>query len=83
MAIIINIKPEVREELSRQAAAHGWTLTRMPQAFSKRRPMSPPDRRSSVKASLTIRSRSLRSSLVRFLRSDEAFSRESLYRDHD
>jgi len=41
MTIIINIKPEVQEELSRQAAAHGVDVNSLRrQPASKRRPMS-------------------------------------------
>ncbi|HEV2687205.1 MAG TPA: hypothetical protein VGV35_01585 [Bryobacteraceae bacterium] len=84
MTIILEIKPEAQAELSRQAAAHGVDIgayaanllekaAHMPVASKKL------DQDQFDKALRELAQFSHRISLL----PDEAFSRESLYQDHD
>jgi hypothetical protein len=84
MTIIIDIRPEVQAELSRQAAAHGvdlgaYAATLLEEAAtaaagSKQLSQKQLDRTLEEIAQFSHKIPSL---------PDEAFSRESLYRDHD
>jgi hypothetical protein len=84
MSIIINIKPEVETELTRQAAAHGveldaYAATLLEEAAhmcaaSKKLSPDQLDR--------TLQELAQFSHKIPIL-PDEAFSRESLYQDHD
>jgi hypothetical protein len=65
MTIIIDIKPEVQAELSRQAAAHGVDIVAYARACSKRRHSFLSGGRPSAQASSTRRLRSLHSSRIR------------------
>ena len=67
MTILVDIKPEVQEELSRQAAAHASTVSKS---------LAP------HQLDNTLREIAQFSDKIPLL-PDEAFSRESLYRDHD
>ena len=84
MTITINIKPEVQEELTRQAAAHGVDVVSYAASLLEEA------------AHISARAKKLsRGQLDETLQElaqfshkipalpDEAFSRESLYRDHD
>jgi hypothetical protein len=84
MSIIIDIKPEVQEELSRQAAAHGvdigaYAATLLEEAAHL------------AAGSKTLSQEQLDKTLQELaqfsqkipLLPDAAFSRESLYQDHD
>jgi hypothetical protein len=84
MSIIIDIKPEVQAELSRQAAAHGVDVgayaatllevaARIPAEFKNLNPSQ---------LDKTLAELAQFSHKIPLL-PDEAFSRESLYRDHD
>jgi hypothetical protein len=84
MNLIINIRPEVHEELGRQAAAHGVDLddyaanllaeAAQVGAGSKKLSLEQLDKALEEIAQFSDKIPSL---------PDEAFSRESLYRDHD
>jgi len=84
MNLIINIKPEVREELGRQAAAQGVDLGDYAAnlleeaahlaAGAKKLSLEQLDKALEEIAQFSDKIPSL---------PDEAFSRESLYRDHD
>jgi hypothetical protein len=84
MSIIIHIKPEVETELTRQAAAHGvgldaYAVTLLEEAAQTGA--------ASKKLSPDQLDRTLQE-LAQFSHKipvlpDEAFSRESLYQDHD
>lgn len=84
MSILINIKPEVESELARQAAAHGIGLDIYAAALLEEAAHMAA---ASKKLSLGQLDRTLQE-LAQFshkipLLPDEAFSRESLYQDHD
>jgi len=84
MSIIINIKPEVQAELTRQAAVHGINIgdyaanlleeAAHAAAGSKKLSLEQLDKALEEIAQFSDKIPSL---------PDEAFSRESLYRDHD
>jgi len=85
MNIVIDIKPEVQAELDRQAAAQGVDIgayaANLLEAAAAQRPAG------SKKLSREQLDKTLQD-LAQFshkipLLPDEAFSRESLYRDHD
>lgn len=83
MSIIINIKPEVQAELSRQAAAHGvelepYAATLLEEAAH----MAAGKRLTPDQLDRTLKQLAEFSAKIPLL-PDEAFSRESLYRDHD
>jgi hypothetical protein len=84
MPLIVDIKPEVQAELSRQAAAHGVDVgvyaatllevaARIPAEFKN----LSPSQLDQTLAELAQFSHKIP------LRPDKAFLRESLYRDHD
>jgi len=84
MTIIVDIKPEVQEELSRQAAAHGVDIGAYAASLLEEAAHvpAPPKTLSHSQLEHTLQE------LAQFSRKipslpDEAFSRESLYRDHD
>ena len=84
MTIIINVKPEVKAELSRQAAAHGVDIDAYAASLLEEAARVPAG---SKKLSPDQLDRTLQE-LAQFSRKipllpDEAFSPESLYRDHD
>ena len=84
MSIIIEIKPEVQMELSRQAAAHGLDVGAYAAALLEAAAHLPAGSKNLSPSQLD---RTL-AELAQFshkipLLSDEAFSRENLYRDHD
>ena len=84
MTIIIDIKPEVQAELSRQAAAHGvdvgaYAATLLEEAAHI---SAGPKKLSQHQLDRTIQELAQFSHKIPLL-PDEAFSRESLYRDHD
>lgn len=81
---IIDIKPEVQAELSRQTAAHGVDIVAYAASLLEEAAQFPV-------GSKTLSVSQLNKMLEKFARfshkipslPDEAFSRESLYRDHD
>jgi hypothetical protein len=84
MAIIINIKPEVQEELSRQAAAHGLDVNSYAASLLEEAAHVPAGSKKLSQGQLdnTLQELAQFSHKIPAL-PDEAFSRESLYRDHD
>ena len=84
MNIIINIKPEVREELGRQAAAHGVDLGDYAANLLEKaaRLAVGPKKLSLEQLDKVLEEIGQFSDKIPSLH-DEAFSRESLYRDHD
>jgi hypothetical protein len=84
MTIIVDIRPEVQAELSRQAAAHGVDIGAYAASLLEEAAHVP-------SVSKTISQSELDNTLEELaqfshkipLLPDEAFSRESLYRDHD
>ena len=84
MSIIINIKPEIETELTRQAAAHGvdidaYAATLLEEAVhvgAESKKLSPDQ------LDRTMQELAQFSDRIRLL-PDEAFSRESLYQDCD
>jgi len=84
MAIIIDIKPEVQEELSRQAAARGVDIAVYAARLLEEAAHFPPGPKtlSQIQLENTLRELAQFSPKIPLL-PDEAFSRESLYRDHD
>jgi len=84
MSIILDIKPEVQAELSRQAAARGIDVRAYAATLLEEAAHVPA---ASKKLSPSQLDNTLRE-LAQFshkipLLPDEAFSRESLYQDHD
>jgi hypothetical protein len=84
MAIIVDIKPEVQEELTRQAAARGvevgvYAASLLEGAAGV---TAGPKTLSQSQLENTLRELAQFSHKIPLL-PDEAFSRESLYRDHD
>jgi len=84
MAIIIDIKPEVQEELSRQAAARGVDIVVYAARLLEEAAHVPAEPKTLSQSQLenTLRELAQFSPKIPLL-PDEAFSRESLYRDHD
>jgi hypothetical protein len=84
MSIIINIKPEVQAELSRQAAAHGVDVGAYAATLLEEAARAPAGLKSLSPSQLdkTLAELAQFSHKIPLL-PDEAFSRESLYRDHD
>ena len=84
MTIVIEIKPEVQAELSRQAAAHGVDIGSYAASLLEKAAHAPARSKtlSQIQLDNTLRELSQFSHKIP-LRSDEAFSRENLYRDHD
>ena len=84
MTIIIDIKPEVQAELSRQAAAHGVDIGSYAASLLEEAAHIPSGAKALSESQLdtTLQELAQFSHKIPLL-SDEAFSRESLYRDHD
>ena len=84
MTIIIDIKPEVQVELSRQAAAHGVDIGSYAASLLEKAAHIPAgsNRLSQSQLDATLKELARFSQKIPLL-PDEAFSRESLYRDHD
>jgi hypothetical protein len=84
MTIIIDIKPEVQAELSRQAAAHGVDIVAYAASLLEEAAQthSPAKRLNRSQLDETLRELGQFSQKIPLL-PDEAFSRENLYRDHD
>jgi hypothetical protein len=84
MTIIIDIKPEVQAELSRQAAAHGVDIVAYAASLLEEAAQipSPAKRLNQGQLDETLRELAQFSQKIPLL-PDEAFSRENLYRDHD
>jgi hypothetical protein len=84
MTIVIDIKPEVQEELSRRAAAHGVDIGAYAASLLEEAAHVPagPKTLSQSQLENTLQELAQFSRKIPLL-PDEAFSRESLYRDHD
>ena len=84
MTITVDIRPEVQAELARQAAAHGRAVEAYAASLLEGaiRLPSGADRLSQDRLENTLREMAEFSYKVPVL-PDEAFTRESLYRDHD
>ena len=84
MAIIVDIKPEVQAELGRQAAAHGVDIGSYAASLLEEAAHVPAGSKKLSQHQLdeTLRELAQFSHKIPLL-PDEAFSRESLYRDHD
>jgi hypothetical protein len=84
MTIIVEIKPEVQAELSRQAAAHGLDIGSYAANLLEEAAQLPAESKTLSQGQLhdTLRELAQFSHKIPLL-PDEAFTRESLYRDHD
>lgn len=84
MSIIIDIKPEVQAELSRRAAAHGVDVGAYAATLLEVAARIPAGIKNLSPSQLdeTLAELAQFSHKIPLL-PDEAFSRESLYRDHD
>lgn len=84
MSIIIDIKPEVQAELSRQAAAHGVDIIAYAASLLEEAAHVPAGSKTLSQDQLdkTLQELAQFSHKTPLL-PDEAFSRESLYQDHD
>ena len=84
MTIIIDIKPELQAELSRQAAAHGVDIGAYAASLLEEAAHIPAGAKTLSESQLdtTLQELAQFSHKIPLL-PDEAFSRESLYRDHD
>ncbi|MSV29518.1 MAG: hypothetical protein EXQ52_12370 [Bryobacterales bacterium] len=84
MTIVIDIKPELQAELSRRAAAHGVDVGSYAATLLEEAAHIPAGPRALSLSDLdnTLRELAQFSHKIPAL-PDEAFSRESLYRDHD
>ena len=84
MTIIIDIKPEVQAELSRQAAKHGVDIGSYAASLLEEAAHIPAGSKTLSQSQLdtTLQELAQFSHKIPLL-PDEAFSRESLYRDHD
>jgi hypothetical protein len=84
MTITINIAPEVQEELSRRAAARGVDIAVYVASLLESAASAPAGAKSLTRSQLenTLRELAQFSDKTPLL-PDEAFSRESLYQDHD
>ena len=84
MSIIIDIKPEVQAELSRQAAAHGVDVGAYAASLLEEAAHIPAESKALSESQLdrTLQEFAQFSHKIPVL-PDEAFSRESLYQDHD
>ena len=84
MTIIIDIKPEVQAELSRQAAAHGVDIGSYAASLLEEAAHIPAGAKTLSESQLDTALQELAQFSHKIpLLPDEAFSRESLYRDHD
>lgn len=82
--MVIDIRPEAQEELTRQAAAHGvqpedYAAALLEDAVQKAATVKP---LSGEQLDRTLQELAQFSHKIPFL-PEEAFTRESLYRDHD
>jgi len=84
MTIIVDIKPEVQEELSRQAVAHGVDIGAYAASLLEEAAHVPAGPKALSRSQLenTLQELAQFSHKIPLL-PDEAFSRGSLYRDHD
>jgi hypothetical protein len=84
MTIIVDIRPEVQAELSRQAAAHGVDIGAYAASLLEEAAHVPSGLKTISQSELdnTLQELAQFSHKIPLL-PDEAFSRESLYRDHD
>jgi hypothetical protein len=84
MTIVVNIKREVQEELSRQAAAHGVDISSYAASLLEDAAHVAASEKALSQSQLdnTLAELSQFSHKIPSL-PDEAFSRASLYRDHD
>jgi hypothetical protein len=84
MTITVDITPEVQAELARQAAAHGRAIEAYAASLLEEAVHLPAgtDRLSQDRLENTFREMAQFSHKIPAL-PDEAFTRESLYRDHD
>ena len=84
MSIIVTIKPEAQEKLTRQAAAHGVRLESYAASLLEEAAhLGPASKQlSGDQLDQTLHELAQFSSKIPIL-PDEAFSREGLYRDHD
>jgi hypothetical protein len=84
MTIIVDIRPEVQAELSRQAAAHGVDIGAYAASLLEEAAHVPSGSKTISQSELdnTLQELAQFSHKIPLL-PDEAFSRESLYRDHD
>ena len=84
MTITVNIAPEVQAELARQAAAHGRAVEAYAASLLEEAAHLPAgaDRLSQDRLENTLREMAQFSHKIPAL-PDEAFTRESLYQDHD
>jgi hypothetical protein len=84
MTIVIDIKPEVQAELSRRAAAQGVDISAYAASLLEEAAHVPAGSKNISESQLdnTLQELAQFSQKIPLL-SDEAISRESLYRDHD
>ena len=84
MTITVDIAPEVQAELARQAAAHGSAVEAYAASLLEEAVLLPAgaDRLSQDRLENTLREMAQFSHKIPVL-PDEAFTRESLYQDHD
>ena len=84
MTIIVDITPETQVELSRQAAAHGVDIVTYAARLLETAAHVPPGAKTLNQNQLdkTLQDLAQFSHKIPLL-PDEAFSRESLYQDHD
>ncbi len=84
MTILVNIRPEVQAELSRQAAAHGVDIDAYAASLLEEAAHVPAGSKmlSQDQLDKTLQELAQFSHKIPLL-PDEAFSRENLYRDHD
>jgi hypothetical protein len=83
MTIIIEVKPEVQAELSRQAAARGVDISSYAASLLEEAAVPASSKAlSETQLDRTLHELSQFSHKIPLL-PDEAFSRESIYRDHD
>jgi hypothetical protein len=84
MTIIVEIRPEVQAELSRQAAAHGVDISAYAASLLEEATHVPAGGKKLSPSQLngTLQELAQFSQKIPLL-PDEAFSREGLYRDHD
>ncbi|HEV1285476.1 MAG TPA: hypothetical protein VNU44_09200 [Bryobacteraceae bacterium] len=82
MTITVNIAPEVQAELARQAAAHGRAVEAYVASLLEAAVRPPAGPMSVERLETAIREMAEFSHKIPSL-PDKAFTRESLYRDHD
>lgn len=82
MTITVDIRPEVQAELARQAAAHGRAIEAYAASLLEEAVHLPASRLNQDRLENTLREMAQFSHKIPAL-PDEAFTRASLYRDHD